>query len=82
MPVVSNEGPVGLVVCPSRELARQTHEVVDQFVDACNNSGRYNRMRTMLCMGGVDVRLQCEVRPSRLHSPRDATSGRKRSFAS
>eukprot|EP00976_Prorocentrum_cordatum_P098657 1191504-Prorocentrum_minimum.AAC.2 len=61
MPVASNEGPVGLVVCPSRELARQTHEVVDQFVDACNNSGRYNRMRTLLCMGGVDVRQQCEV---------------------
>eukprot|EP00240_Pyramimonas_obovata_P000416 CAMPEP_0118924548 /NCGR_PEP_ID=MMETSP1169-20130426/2636_1 /TAXON_ID=36882 /ORGANISM="Pyramimonas obovata, Strain CCMP722" /LENGTH=561 /DNA_ID=CAMNT_0006865675 /DNA_START=384 /DNA_END=2065 /DNA_ORIENTATION=+ len=67
MPVVSNEGPVGLVVCPSRELARQTHEVVDQFVEAFNNSGRYNRMRTMLCMGGVDVRLQCEIIKQGLH---------------
>jgi hypothetical protein len=63
MPLAPNEGPVGLVVCPSRELARQTHEVVNEFVDACNQSGKYNQMRTMLCMGGVDSKLQCEVQP-------------------
>jgi superfamily II DNA/RNA helicase len=33
MPLVSNEGPVGLVICPSRELARQTWEVTNGFVD-------------------------------------------------
>eukprot|EP00958_Prasinococcus_capsulatus_P026386 scaffold4781_cov339-Prasinococcus_capsulatus_cf.AAC.3 len=28
------EGPFGLIVCPSRELARQTHDVVQHFCDA------------------------------------------------
>ncbi len=27
LPLVRNEGPVGLVICPSRELARQTYDV-------------------------------------------------------
>lgn len=29
MPLVQNEGPTGLILCPSRELARQTYEVAD-----------------------------------------------------
>jgi ATP-dependent RNA helicase DDX41 len=34
MPLVGGEGPVALVLCPSRELARQTLEVIDGFVAA------------------------------------------------
>ncbi|XWS20477.1 hypothetical protein CRYUN_Cryun31cG0104400 [Craigia yunnanensis] len=32
MPILPGEGPFGLIVCPSRELARQTYEVVEQFL--------------------------------------------------
>ncbi|KAL3528906.1 hypothetical protein ACH5RR_008228 [Cinchona calisaya] len=32
MPIAPGEGPFGLIVCPSRELARQTYEVVEQFL--------------------------------------------------
>lgn len=28
LPVTRNEGPIGMVVCPSRELARQTYDIV------------------------------------------------------
>lgn len=28
LPFIPNEGPYGLVICPSRELAKQTHEIV------------------------------------------------------
>lgn len=28
LPFIRNEGPYGLIVCPSRELAKQTHEIV------------------------------------------------------
>ncbi|KAF2594968.1 hypothetical protein F2Q70_00044337 [Brassica cretica] len=28
----SGEGPIRVIICPSRELARQTYEVVEQFV--------------------------------------------------
>ncbi len=33
MPLIRNEGPVGLLICPSRELARQTHEIVNVYCD-------------------------------------------------
>ena len=31
MPLSRNEGPVGLTICPSRELARQTFEIAEQY---------------------------------------------------
>ena len=57
MPLIANEGPIGLIICPSRELARQTWEVVQGFVDALKADGM-PELRTMLCMGGVDTRTQ------------------------
>lgn len=32
MPFIPNEGPYGLVICPSRELAKQTHEIVQVII--------------------------------------------------
>ncbi|CAI5939984.1 unnamed protein product [Closterium sp. NIES-65] len=40
MPLVAGEGPTGLIVCPSRELARQTYDVVNEFADALRNDRR------------------------------------------
>lgn len=34
MPLEGGEGPLGLIICPSRELANQTVEVITQFTDA------------------------------------------------
>lgn len=34
MPVQKGEGPVGLIMCPSRELARQTYDIVLEYTDA------------------------------------------------
>ena len=34
MPLESGEGPLGLIICPSRELANQTVEVITQYTDA------------------------------------------------
>ncbi|KAJ6996178.1 DEAD-box ATP-dependent RNA helicase 35A [Populus alba x Populus x berolinensis] len=39
MPIMPGEGPVGLIVCPSRELARQTYEVVEQFLIPMREAG-------------------------------------------
>mmetsp|Transcript_1654 Transcript_1654/g.5801 ORF Transcript_1654/g.5801 Transcript_1654/m.5801 type:complete len:633 (-) Transcript_1654:954-2852(-) len=60
MPIARMEGPFGLIVCPSRELARQTHDVVQHFCDALQAEG-YPRMRNLLVIGGVDSRLQTDV---------------------
>uniref|UniRef100_A0A1J3IAZ7 RNA helicase n=1 Tax=Noccaea caerulescens TaxID=107243 RepID=A0A1J3IAZ7_NOCCA len=60
MPIAAGEGPIGLIVCPSRELARQTYEVVEQFVAPLVEAG-YPPLRSLLCIGGIDMRSQLEV---------------------
>lgn len=34
MPLERGEGPLGLIICPSRELARQTAEVLSGYINA------------------------------------------------
>jgi hypothetical protein len=34
LPLEGGEGPLGLIICPSRELANQTVEVITQFTEA------------------------------------------------
>ncbi|CAN1322062.1 DEAD-box ATP-dependent RNA helicase 35 [Linum perenne] len=57
MPLLPGEGPFGLVVCPSRELARQTFDVVEQFLAPMREAG-YPELRTLLCIGGVEMKSQ------------------------
>ncbi|MCO5611061.1 hypothetical protein L7F22_065311 [Adiantum nelumboides] len=61
MPLHGGEGPLGMVVCPSRELARQTFDVVEEFVSVLKSKGGYPDLRSMLCIGGIDMRSQLEV---------------------
>ena len=59
--LAAGEGPVGLIVCPSRELARQTHEVVMGYIDSLKKDG-LPELRALLAMGGIDMREQvCHV---------------------
>ncbi|KAL0866009.1 hypothetical protein Bca101_045127 [Brassica carinata] len=60
MPIGPGEGPIGLIICPSRELARQTYEVVEQFVAPLVEAG-YPPLRSLLCIGGVDRRSQLDA---------------------
>lgn len=66
MPLVSGEGPFGLIVCPSRELARQTFDVVEEFVSVLRGND-YPDLRSMLCIGGIDMRSQLEVVKKGVH---------------
>jgi len=55
------EGPFGMILCPSRELARQTWEVLDRYCEALGRPGSgYPRLRTVLVVGGEDKRAQIE----------------------
>ncbi|EFJ32576.1 hypothetical protein SELMODRAFT_230807 [Selaginella moellendorffii] len=54
------EGPVGLILCPSRELAKQTFDVIEEFVSMVNSS-RCCHLRAMLCIGGTGMRSQLEA---------------------
>ena len=60
MPLIANEGPIGLVLAPSRELARQTFDVVEALCDALGRVG-YPRLRSTLIIGGEDKRKQVEA---------------------
>merc|ERR1719230_2540933 len=54
MPLSRGEGPFGLILCPSRELARQTYEVVDHFCKHLSASGTAN-LRALCSIGGVQI---------------------------
>ncbi|KAL6206027.1 hypothetical protein ACLB2K_023278 [Fragaria x ananassa] len=60
MPIAPGEGPFGLVICPSKELARQTFELVQEFVNAMEEAGR-PKIRPLLCIGGVDKKSQQDI---------------------
>lgn len=57
MPLQGGEGPIGLILCPSRELARQTFEVVEYYSRALV-AGGFPELRSSLCIGGEDKRMQ------------------------
>ena len=66
MPIAPGEGPFGLVVCPSRELARQTYDVVVEFLVPLREHG-YPEIRPLLCIGGVDMKTQLEIVKKGVH---------------
>lgn len=51
MPLRAKDGPIGLILCPSRELARQTYEVVEFYLNELERAG-YPKLRSALCIGG------------------------------
>ena len=60
LPLEEGEGPFGMVVCPSRELARQSEEIVRHFAEHLVKEGM-PELRCMLCIGGMDAREQSDV---------------------
>ena len=68
MPLQPGEGPIGIILCPARELATQTYEVINFFCDALSKRGAssnsneednfptttttFPRLNTLLCIGG------------------------------
>ncbi|EFJ42169.1 hypothetical protein VOLCADRAFT_77220 [Volvox carteri f. nagariensis] len=74
MPLGQNEGPIGMVICPSRELATQTYEIADMYCKALG-ADRYPEIRAMLCIGGIDAKPMYETIRRGVHAV-VATPGR------
>mmetsp|Transcript_28844 Transcript_28844/g.35449 ORF Transcript_28844/g.35449 Transcript_28844/m.35449 type:complete len:660 (+) Transcript_28844:235-2214(+) len=55
MPIVGGEGPFGLILGPSRELQRQTHQIVEHFCDYLYKAG-HPKLYCSLVIGGEDKR--------------------------
>ena len=78
MPLVPGEGPVGIILAPSRELVRQTYEVVMEFCDEISKTPGYPQLRTQLVIGGEPVKDQLmTLQTQGIHSV-IATPGRLR----
>uniref|UniRef100_H3AYD3 Probable ATP-dependent RNA helicase DDX41 n=1 Tax=Latimeria chalumnae TaxID=7897 RepID=H3AYD3_LATCH len=60
LPFSKREGPYGLIICPSRELARQTHGIIEYYCKLLQEDG-FPQLRCALCIGGMSVKEQMEV---------------------
>lgn len=54
MPFIPNEGPYGLIICPSRELAKQTHDIIKYHCGHLQQAG-FPEIRCALAIGGTPV---------------------------
>lgn len=68
MPLRPNEGPIGLILCPGRELASQTYELVNDLTLALTRSGmNYPVLSTALLIGGTNLRDQERILRNGVH---------------
>lgn len=66
LPFMPNEGPYGLVICPSRELAKQTHDINKYYSGHMQQAG-YPEIRCGLAIGGTPVNETMSVVNSGIH---------------
>jgi ATP-dependent RNA helicase DDX41 len=67
LPFVRGEGPVGVVLCPSRELATQTYENLITWCSTLAKSGDHPQLNTLLCIGGISMNEQSHVMSKGIH---------------
>ena len=60
LPLVEKEGPIALVVVPSRELATQIYDVCREMAAALHKAGS-PEVRVLLCIGGINMAEQSQV---------------------
>ncbi|KAM5245578.1 LOW QUALITY PROTEIN: putative ATP-dependent RNA helicase DDX41 [Ctenodactylus gundi] len=60
LPFSKREGPYGLIICPSRELARQTHGILEYYCRLLQEDS-LPLLRCTLCIGGTSVKEQMET---------------------
>eukprot|EP01125_Pyxidicula_operculata_P014538 TRINITY_DN4850_c0_g1_i3.p1 TRINITY_DN4850_c0_g1~~TRINITY_DN4850_c0_g1_i3.p1 ORF type:complete len:433 (+),score=91.41 TRINITY_DN4850_c0_g1_i3:637-1935(+) len=67
LPVIDREGPFCLNLCPSRELAYQTHKIIKEHTQALYDAG-YPKLNVLLCTGGIKIQDQLdEMRGEGIH---------------
>lgn len=60
LPFIPNEGPYGLIICPSRELAKQTFDIIGHYSESIRQHGA-PEIRSCLAIGGIPVSESLEV---------------------
>ncbi|XP_002160326.1 probable ATP-dependent RNA helicase DDX41 isoform X1 [Hydra vulgaris] len=59
LPFRKGEGPYGLLIAPSRELAKQTYDIILEFSESLRMDGAPT-LKILLCIGGTSVKDQAE----------------------
>ena len=67
LPLMRQEGPIGLIVCPSRELAKQTFDVIKGFTDELEKvlPNSKSHRTTICCLGTLCIILTCMTAQAR-----------------
>lgn len=66
LPFIRNEGPYGLIICPSRELAKQHTSYLEYFSLYAYNA-KLPRLRICTCIGGSSIKEQLEIIKQGVH---------------
>uniref|UniRef100_A0AAF5Q020 RNA helicase n=1 Tax=Wuchereria bancrofti TaxID=6293 RepID=A0AAF5Q020_WUCBA len=61
LPFRHGEGPYGLIIVPSRELAKQIHDVIEKLFENICDGTKFPRLRVGLCIGGLPISEQAKV---------------------
>merc|ERR1719231_130191 len=60
--VQSTEGPFGLIIAPSRELAHQTYEVLEFYTDRLHeHHSNFPKLKSVLTIGGISTGNQASA---------------------
>ncbi|KAJ8670504.1 hypothetical protein QAD02_001763 [Eretmocerus hayati] len=60
LPFGRGEGPYGLIICPSRELAKQTYDIIQHYTNSLRHAG-CPEIRCCLAIGGIPVSESLDV---------------------
>lgn len=61
LPFQRDEGPYGLIIVPSRELAKQIFEILTFYAESvCHYDRKMPLVKTCLCIGGLSMKEQME----------------------
>jgi len=66
--VQNTEGPFGLIIAPSRELAHQTYEVLEFYTDRlAEHHSNFPKLRSVLTIGGLSTGNQAQALKRGVH---------------
>merc|ERR1719265_3043507 len=66
--VQNTEGPFGLIIAPSRELAHQTYEVLEFYTDQlAEHHSNFPKLRSVLTIGGLSTGNQVQALQKGVH---------------
>lgn len=51
---------IGLIICPSRELAKQTFDIINHYITHLERAN-YPRLRSCLAIGGIPVSESLDI---------------------